>query len=70
MGIWVYGCTGVWVYGCVLVVITVSSLGSCRRTENCVDVEGNTPLHLAVTNDHSQCVKLLLLHGSSITFSE
>lgn len=38
------------------------------RTENCVDVEGNTPLHLAVTNDHSQCVKLLLLHGSSITF--
>ena len=40
------------------------------RTENCTDVEGNTPLHLAVTNDHSHCVKLLLLHGSDITISE
>ena len=40
------------------------------RTENCVDAEGNTPLHLAVSSDHSHCVKLLLLHGSDSTISE
>jgi Arf-GAP/SH3 domain/ANK repeat/PH domain-containing protein len=37
------------------------------RTENCVDSEGNTPLHLAVGNDLAQCVKLLLLHGADST---
>ena len=40
------------------------------RTENCADVDGNTPLHLAVANDHTHCVKLLLLHGADSTISE
>ena len=40
------------------------------RTENCVDSDGNTPLHLAVSNDLSQCVKLLLLHGADVAISK
>ena len=39
------------------------------RTENCLDSEGNTPIHLAVANDNPQCVKLLLNHGANITIS-
>ncbi|XP_064381820.1 arf-GAP with SH3 domain, ANK repeat and PH domain-containing protein 1-like isoform X2 [Halichondria panicea] len=37
------------------------------HTENVVDDDGNTPLHLAVSNDNPQCVKLLLNHGADIT---
>ena len=36
------------------------------RTENTPDADGNTPLHLAVTYDVPQCIKLLLNHGANI----
>lgn len=36
-------------------------------TENCMDSEGNTPLHLAVDQDNAQCVKLLLCHRADLS---
>ena len=46
------------------------SLSFHRRTENLQDNEGNTPLHMAVSNDNPQCVKLLLIHGADVNRSE
>ncbi len=44
-------------------------LSLCSHTENCVDQEGNTPLHLAVFCDNPQCMKLLLNHGAAVDAS-
>jgi ankyrin repeat protein len=33
---------------------------------NQVDIDGNTPMHLAVDNGHTDCVKLLLRLGADI----
>ena len=41
-----------------------------RNTENILDAEGSSPLHLAVMNDNPQCVKLLLNHRAHITTSK
>ncbi len=35
-----------------------------------MDDDGNTPLHLAVSSDNPQCVKLLLNHGADLTISK
>lgn len=41
-----------------------------RNTENVLDAEGSSPLHLAVLNDNPQCVKLLLNHRADISISK
>ena len=50
--------------------VTVHECAPCRRTENVLNAEGNTPLHLAVINDNPQCVKLLLIHGADMHMSK
>ena len=40
------------------------------NTENVLDAEGSSPLHLAVINDNPQCVKLLLNHRADINISK
>ena len=51
-------------------VETLLLLCVCRNTENVLDAEGSSPLHLAVANDSPQCVKLLLNHRADISISE
>lgn len=40
------------------------------NTENVLDVEMSSPLHLAVVNDSPQCIKLLLNHRANISIKD